>query len=126
MIREAHPRRRGDREARAKGALEGAEWAREIYHGSKNELRPHTVRGGVRARVRRLGAQPRAGEDRTPRSDGRLEGNGQTEARRQRCSRRPRGEDTRLRRFLSVLAEWTGRFEAPMKAQGGQAREGRT
>ena len=107
-----------------KSSLESAERAREIYDGSKNELRPHTVRGGVRAR--RPGAQPRAGEDRTPRSDGRLEGNGQTEARRQRCSRRPRGEDTRLRRFLSALAEWTGRFEAPMKAQGGQAREGRT
>ena len=35
-------------------------------------------------------------------------------------------KDTRLRRFLSALADWTGRFEAPMKPQGGQAREGRT
>ncbi len=65
-----------------KASLEGAEWTREIYNGSKNELQPHTVRGGVRAR---------AGEDRTLRSDGRLEGNGRTEARPQRRSRRARG-----------------------------------
>ena len=73
---------------REKASLDSAEWAREIYHGSKNELRPHTVR----ARARGPETQPRAGEDRTLRSDGRLEGNGRTEARRQRRSRRPRGE----------------------------------
>jgi hypothetical protein len=34
-------------------------------------------------------------------------------------------EDTRerLRRFLSALAEWTQRFEGPMKAHRSQARE---
>ncbi|MDQ4063703.1 MAG: NAD(P)H-dependent oxidoreductase, partial [Actinomycetota bacterium] len=32
----------------------------------------------------------------------------------------------RLRRFLSALAEWTLRFEDPMKAHQRQAREGRT
>jgi len=31
----------------------------------------------------------------------------------------------RLRRFLSALAEWTQRFEEPMKAQQGEAHEGR-
>ena len=46
-----------------KASLESAEWAKEIYHGSKNELRPQSVRGGVRARARRLVAQPRTGED---------------------------------------------------------------
>ena len=65
-----------------KSSLESAERAREIYDGSKNELRPHTVR----ARARRPGTQPRAGEDRALRSEGRLEGNGRTEARPQRRS----------------------------------------
>ena len=32
----------------------------------------------------------------------------------------------RLRRFLSALAEWTGRFEDPMSAHQRRAREGRT
>ena len=40
---------------REKASLEGAGWTRETYHGSKNELRPHTVRGGLRARARRPG-----------------------------------------------------------------------
>ena len=31
----------------------------------------------------------------------------------------------RLRRFVSALAEWTQRFEAPMKAHQRQACEGR-
>ena len=31
----------------------------------------------------------------------------------------------RLRRFLSSLAEWTGRFEEPVKARQRQTREGR-
>jgi hypothetical protein len=31
----------------------------------------------------------------------------------------------RLRRFLSALAEWTGRFEEPVKAHQRQTREGR-
>jgi len=31
----------------------------------------------------------------------------------------------RLQRFLSALAEWTGRFEDPMKAHQRKAREGR-
>jgi hypothetical protein len=31
----------------------------------------------------------------------------------------------RLRRFLSALAEWTGRFEEPVKAHKRKAREGR-
>ena len=30
----------------------------------------------------------------------------------------------RLRRFLSALAEWTRRFEEPMKAHQSEAREG--
>ena len=36
-------------------------------------------------------------------------------------------EDTRerLRRYLSALAEWTMRFEEPVKAHQRQAREGR-
>ena len=83
-----------------KASLESAEWAREIYPRPKNELRacpgtpcvrPHTARGGGWARARRPGAQPRAGEDRTLQSDGRLEGYGRTEARRQRRGRHPRG-----------------------------------
>ena len=31
----------------------------------------------------------------------------------------------RLRRFLSALTEWTGRFEEPLKAHRREAREGR-
>jgi hypothetical protein len=31
----------------------------------------------------------------------------------------------RLRRFLSALVEWTGRFEEPVQAHQRKAREGR-
>src|SRR5215210_4900861 len=35
------------------------------------------------------------------------------------------GTRDRLRRFLSALTEWTGRFEEPLKAHQRQVREGR-
>lgn len=84
-----------------KVSLESAEWAGEIYHGSKNEpracpgtprMRPHSARedGWVRAGGARTRA--RARQERTLQSDRRLEGYGRTEARRQRRGRNPRGD----------------------------------
>jgi hypothetical protein len=82
-----------------KASLESAEWAKEIYHGSKNEpracpgtpcMRLHTAREDGWVRAGGAGHDP-ARQDRTLQSDGRLGGYGRIEARRQRRNRHPRG-----------------------------------